>query len=91
MPSGMAASHHQPQQNPTRQVDGLADQGSSFRRRQDATQVQVERLLQQQPDSGSTVHAITAPAVNLMLQLWREAYMGWITKAHGAGLGACTL
>ena len=53
--------------------------------------MQVERLLQQQPDSGSTVHAITAPAVNLMLQLWREAYMGWITKAHGDGLGACTL
>jgi hypothetical protein len=25
MPSGMAASHHQPQQNPTRQVDGLTD------------------------------------------------------------------
>jgi len=26
-----------------------------------------------------------------MLQLWREAYMGWITKAHGAGRDACTL
>jgi hypothetical protein len=53
--------------------------------------VQVKRLLQQQPDSGGTVHAVTTPAVNLMLQLRREAYMGWITKAHGAGRGACTL
>ena len=91
MPSAMAASHHQPQQNPTRPADGLADQGSSFRRRQDATQVQVKRLLQQQPDRSGAVHAITTPTVNLMLQLWREAYMGWITKAHGAGRGACTL
>jgi mevalonate kinase len=87
----MAASHHQPQQNPTRQADGLTDQGSSFRRRQDATQVQVKRLLQQQPDSGSTVHAVTTPPINLMLQLWRKANMGWIAKTHGAGLGACTL
>jgi hypothetical protein len=87
----MAASHHQPQQNPTRPADGLAHQGSSFRRRQDATQVQVKRLLQQQPDRSGAVHAVTTPAVNLMLQLWREAYMGWITKAHGAGRGACTL
>jgi hypothetical protein len=46
MPSDMGASHHQPQQNPTRQVDGLADRKSSFRRREDATQVQVKRLLQ---------------------------------------------
>jgi hypothetical protein len=42
----MAASRHQPQQNPTRPADGLTDQGSSFRRRQDTTQVQVKRLLQ---------------------------------------------
>jgi hypothetical protein len=53
--------------------------------------VQVERLLKEEPDSRSAIHAVTTPAVNLMLQLWREAYMGWITKAHGAGLGACTL
>jgi hypothetical protein len=91
MPSDMGASHHQPQQNPTRPVDGLADQGSSFRRRQDATQVQVERLLQQQPDSGSAIHAITTPAIKTLLRVSGETYMGWITKAHGDGLGACTL
>jgi hypothetical protein len=91
MPSDMAASHHQPQQNPTRQVDGLADRGWSFRRRQDATQVQVKRLLQQQSNRSGTIHAVTTPTVNLMLQLWREAYMGWIAKAHGAGRDTCTL
>ena len=53
--------------------------------------MQVKRLLQQQPDSGGAVHAVTTPTVNLMLQLWREAYMGWIAKAHGARRGACTL
>ena len=53
--------------------------------------MQVERLLQQQPDSGSTVHAITTPAIKTLLQVSGETYMGWITKAHGAGLGACTL
>ena len=53
--------------------------------------MQAQRLLQQQPNSGGTIHAVTTPAINLMLQLWREAYMGWITKAHGAGRGACTL
>ena len=53
--------------------------------------MQVKRLLKQQPDSSGTIHAVTTPAVNLMLQLWREAYMGWITKAHGARRGACTL
>ena len=53
--------------------------------------MQVKRLLQQQPDSRGTVHAVTTPAVNLMLQLWRKAYMGWIAKAHGAERGACTL
>ena len=53
--------------------------------------MQVKRLLQQQPDSSGTIHAVTTPAVNLMLQLWREAYMGWIAKAHGAGRDACTL
>jgi hypothetical protein len=91
MPSDMGASHHQPQQNPTRQVDGLTHQGSSFGWWQDATQVQVNRLLQQEPDRSGPIHAVTAPAINLMLQLWRKAYMGWITKAHGAGRGACTL
>ena len=53
--------------------------------------MQAQRLLQQQPDSSGSVHAITTPTVNLMLQLWRKAYMGWVTKAHGAGRGACTL
>ena len=53
--------------------------------------MQVKRLLQQQPDSSGTVHAVTTPAVKALQQLWREAYMGWITKSHGAGLGACTL
>ena len=53
--------------------------------------MQVKRLLQQQPDSRSAIHAITTPAINLMLQVWGKAYMGWIAKAHGAGLGACTL
>jgi hypothetical protein len=42
--------------------------------------VQVKRLLQQQPDRSGAIHAVTTPAVNLMLQLWREAYMGWIAK-----------
>jgi hypothetical protein len=59
----MAASRHQPQQNPTRPADGLAHQGSSFRRRQDATQVQVKRLLQQQPNRSGTAHAVTTPPV----------------------------
>jgi hypothetical protein len=45
MPSGMAAFHHQPQQNPTRQVDGLADRKSSFRRREDAVAVKAHGLL----------------------------------------------
>ena len=53
--------------------------------------MQVKRLLKEEPDSSSTVHAVTTPPVNLMLQFWRKAYMGWIAKAHGAGLGACTL
>ena len=53
--------------------------------------MQTQRLLKQKPDSGSTVHAITTPAIKTLLQIWGEAYMGWITKAHGAGLGACTL
>jgi hypothetical protein len=91
MPSGMAAFHHQPQQNPTRQADGLADQEWSFRRRQDTVAMQTQRLLQQQPDSGGAVHAVTAPRVKALQQLWREAYMGWIAKAHGAGRDACTL
>ena len=53
--------------------------------------MQTQRLLQQEADSGSAIHAITTPAVKTLLQIWGEAYMGWITKAHGAGLGACTL
>jgi hypothetical protein len=87
----MAASHHQPQQNPTRQVDGLTDRKSSFGWWQDAVAMQTQRLLQQQPDSSSTVHAVTTPTIKTLLQVRAKTYMGWITKAHGAGLGACTL
>jgi hypothetical protein len=53
--------------------------------------MQAQRLLQQQPDSGSTVHAITTPVIKALLQLRRKPYMSWITKSHGAGRGACTL
>ena len=53
--------------------------------------MQTQRLLKQKPDSGSTVHAITTPAIKTLLQVRAETYMGWIAKAHGAGLGACTL
>jgi hypothetical protein len=53
--------------------------------------VQVKRLLQQQPDSGSAVHAVTTPAIKTLLEVRAKTYMGWITKAHGAGIGACTL
>ena len=53
--------------------------------------MQTQRLLQQQPDSSGSVHAVTTPAVKTLLQVSGETYMGWITKAHGAGLGACTL
>jgi mevalonate kinase len=53
--------------------------------------MQTERLLQQQPDSGSAVHAVTTPAIKTLLQVRAKTYMGWITKAHGAGRGACTL
>jgi hypothetical protein len=67
----MAASHHQPQQAPTRQADGLALQGSSFRRRQDATHVQVKRLLQQQPYGGGATHAVTTPPVKALQLIWR--------------------
>jgi hypothetical protein len=74
----MAASHHQPQQTPTRQVDGLTLQGSSFRRRQYATHVQVKRLLKQQPYGGSATHAVTAPTVKALQLIWRKAYMGWM-------------
>jgi hypothetical protein len=74
----MAASHHQPQQTPTRQVDGLALRRSSFRRRQYATHVQVKRLLQQQPDGSGATHAVTAPPVKALQLIWREAYMGWM-------------
>jgi hypothetical protein len=62
----MAASRHQPQQTPTRQVDGQALRGSSFGWRQDTVQVQVKRLLKQQPYGGSAVHAVTAPAVKAL-------------------------
>jgi hypothetical protein len=53
--------------------------------------MQTQRLLKEEPDSSGSVHAVTTPAVKTLLQLWRETYMGWITKAHGAGRGACTL
>jgi hypothetical protein len=53
--------------------------------------MQTQRLLQQEPDSGSTVHAITTPTIKTLLQVRAKTYMSWITKAHGAGLGACTL
>jgi hypothetical protein len=53
--------------------------------------MQTQRLLKQKPDSGSTVHAITTPAIKTLLEVRAKTYMGWITKAHGAGLGACTL
>jgi hypothetical protein len=41
-------------------------------------QVQIKRLLQQQPYSSSAAHAITAPGVKALLQVSGEAYMGWI-------------
>jgi uncharacterized protein (UPF0261 family) len=53
--------------------------------------MQTQRLLKQKPDSGSTVHAITTPAIKTLLEVRAKTYMGWITKAHGTGLGACTL
>jgi hypothetical protein len=33
--------------------------------------VQVKRLLNQQPDSGSAIHAVTAPAVKALQLVWR--------------------
>jgi len=67
----MAASRHQPQQTPTRQVDGLTLRGWSFGWRQDATHVQVKRLIQQQPDSSAPAHAVTTPPVKALQQLRR--------------------
>lgn len=53
--------------------------------------MQVKRLLKQQPDSGSAIHAVTTPPVKALQLVWRKADMGWIAKSHGAGRGACTL
>jgi hypothetical protein len=41
-------------------------------------QVQIKRLLQQQPYSSSAAHAITTPGVKALQLIWREAYMGWM-------------
>jgi hypothetical protein len=41
-------------------------------------QVQVKRLLQQQPDGSGATHAVTTPAVKALQLIWREAYMGWM-------------
>jgi len=54
-------------------------------------QVQIKRLLQQQPYGSGTAHAITTPEVKALLQVGGETYMGWMAKAHDAGRGTCTL
>jgi hypothetical protein len=41
-------------------------------------QVQIKRLLQQQPYCGSAAHAITTPGVKALQLIWRETYMGWM-------------
>jgi hypothetical protein len=78
IPVGMGAFYHRLRRNPNRPVGGLVLQGSSFRRRQDTTQVQIKRLLKQQPDGRAPTHAVTTPAVNALQLIWRQAYMGWI-------------
>jgi hypothetical protein len=41
-------------------------------------QVQLKRLLNQQPYGGSAVHAVTAPTVKALQLIWRQSYMGWM-------------
>jgi hypothetical protein len=41
-------------------------------------QVQVKRLLKQQPYGSSATHAVTTPTVKALQLIWREAYMGWM-------------
>jgi hypothetical protein len=79
----MAASRHQPQQNPNRLVDGLTHQGSSFRRRQDAVAVKAHGLLQQNPDGGAPAHAVTTPRVQPPQEIWAKPKAEWTAKLHG--------
>jgi hypothetical protein len=83
MPSDMGASHHQPQQNPTRQVDGLADRKSSFRRREDAVAVKAHGLLKQNPDGGAPAHAVTTPRIQPYQEIWAKPKAEWSAELHG--------
>jgi hypothetical protein len=41
-------------------------------------QVQVKRLLKQQPYGSGAVHAVTTPPVKAPQLIWRQSYMGWM-------------
>jgi hypothetical protein len=41
-------------------------------------QVQIKRLLQQQPYSSSAAHAITTPRIKALQLIWCQSYMGWM-------------
>jgi hypothetical protein len=45
---------------------------------QNAVQVQIKRLLQQQTYSSGAAHAITTPAVKALQLIWCKSYMGWM-------------
>jgi hypothetical protein len=79
----MAASHHQPQQTPTRQVDGLTLQGSSFGWRQNTVQVQAHGLLKQNPDGRAPTHAVTTPRIQPYQEVWAKPKAEWSAELHG--------
>jgi hypothetical protein len=79
----MAASHHQPQQNPTRQADGLADRKSSFGWWQDAVAVQAHGLFKQNPDGGAAPHAVATPRIQPPQEIWAKPKAEWSAKLHG--------
>jgi hypothetical protein len=78
----MAASRHQPQQTPTRQVDGQALRGSSFCRRQDAVAVQAHGLLKQNPDGGAPTHAVATPRIQPYQEIWAKPKAEWSAELH---------
>jgi len=40
-------------------------------------------LLQQQPDGSAAAHAVTAPSIKALQQVWAESEAEWSGKLHG--------